>query len=50
MRNGQGKFYYALGGVFDGQWLNNKMHGFGTLFYAGGKPAYVFIIIKYFIF
>ena len=33
----------------DGMWHLNKMHGKGTLYYAGGSPAYsgsfIFIII-----
>ncbi|CAD8149752.1 unnamed protein product [Paramecium pentaurelia] len=31
---------YDNGGVYEGQWYDNKMHGNGTLFYASGKPAY----------
>jgi hypothetical protein len=31
-RHGQGIFYYADGGVFDGEWSNDKQSGFGTNF------------------
>ena len=40
MRHGQGKFFYQDGGLYDGQWKENKMHGKGTLCYASGKAAY----------
>jgi len=40
MRDGRGKFYYQDGGLFDGEWSQNKMHGKGVLSYASGKPAY----------
>ncbi|KAL4475150.1 hypothetical protein ABPG74_001846 [Tetrahymena malaccensis] len=40
MRHGRGKFYYQDGGLFDGEWRENKMHGKGILSYASGKPAY----------
>ena len=40
MRNGRGKFYYQDGGYYEGQWRNNKMDGFGKLYYEGGKIAY----------
>ena len=39
-RNGKGRFYYKEGSYYDGDWLNNKMHGFGTLFYPNGSVAY----------
>jgi len=31
MRNGYGVFYYNEGGKYKGNWINNKMHGKGTL-------------------
>ena len=40
MRNGLGKFFYQDGGMYDGNWVNNKMEGFGKLFYQSGKIAY----------
>ena len=40
MRNGRGKFYYQDGGYYEGHWRNNKMDGFGKLYYEGGKLAY----------
>lgn len=33
-------FYYNEGGKYRGNWLNNKMHGKGTLEYADGRIAY----------
>ncbi|CAK75462.1 unnamed protein product (macronuclear) [Paramecium tetraurelia] len=49
VRQGYGIFLFQdNGGVYEGQWHDNKMHGIGnnfivikgTLFYASGKPAY----------
>lgn len=40
MRNGYGKFYYSGGSVYDGEWVNNKMCGYGQLFYPNGQLAY----------
>ena len=40
MRNGKGKFFYKEGSHYYGEWLNNKMHGKGMLYYANGKLAY----------
>lgn len=40
MRCGYGVFYYNEGGKYKGNWLNNKMHGKGTLEYADGRVAY----------
>lgn len=40
MRHGSGKFFYQDGGLFDGEWRENMMHGRGVLSYASGKPAY----------
>lgn len=40
MRSGRGKFYYLDGGVYDGEWKENRMHGRGVLYYANGEPAY----------
>jgi len=40
MRHGNGKFFYTDGGMYDGEWKENKMHGKGVLSYACGKTAY----------
>lgn len=40
MRNGHGKFYYQDGGLYDGNWKNNKMDGFGALYYDSQLIAY----------
>lgn len=40
MRHGKGKFYYQDGGLYDGEWRFNKMHGYGALYYQSGKIAY----------
>lgn len=29
MKNGRGVLYYPNGGYYDGQWKDDKMHGFG---------------------
>lgn len=33
MREGYGKLYFANGQIYDGEWTNNKMHGFGKLYF-----------------
>jgi hypothetical protein len=33
MRNGRGKFYYQDGGYYEGMWRDNKMDGWGKLYY-----------------
>jgi len=40
IKNGYGIFHYYEGGKYCGNWLNNKMHGTGTLYYPSGKIAY----------
>lgn len=40
LRNGYGTFYYNEGGKYCGDWLDNQMHGKGTLYYADGRIAY----------
>ena len=40
MRHGYGKFFYQDGGLFEGEWIQNKMNGKGVLSYTSGKPAY----------
>jgi len=39
-RHGQGSFYYQEGGYYEGNWKNNKMNGFGRLYYDNGRLAY----------
>ena len=39
-RNGHGCFYYKEGGYYEGNWRDNKMNGFGRLYYDNGKIAY----------
>ena len=39
-RNGVGTFLYIDGSKYHGDWLDNKMNGFGTLCYPNGKIAY----------
>ena len=39
-RHGKGKFYYQDGGFYDGEWNNNKMEGYGILFYQSNHKAY----------
>lgn len=33
LKHGYGKFYYQDGGYYEGQWKNNKMDGYGKLYY-----------------
>jgi hypothetical protein len=40
LRHGKGKFYYQDGGSYDGEWKDNKMNGFGTLYYQSNEKAY----------
>lgn len=40
MRNGHGEFIYKEGSRYKGQWKDNKMEGFGTLYYPNGAIAY----------
>ena len=40
MRSGKGKLIQIGGAVFDGEWIDGKMNGFGTLMYENGKIAY----------
>ena len=40
MRHGKGKFYYQDGGLYDGDWKQNRMDGRGKLYYQSGKLAY----------
>lgn len=32
-RHGQGKFFYQDGGMYEGNWNQNKMEGYGALYY-----------------
>ena len=40
MRYGRGKFFYQDGGLYDGDWKQNRMEGQGKLYYQSGKLAY----------
>ena len=40
MRNGYGTFYYRDGGIYQGQWKDNLMNGYGKLYYDSQKLAY----------
>jgi len=40
MKNGRGIFYFSEGCIYDGEWKDNKMTGFGVLKYPNGKIAY----------
>ena len=40
MRHGKGKFVYEDGGIYEGSWNENQMHGRGILYYSSGKIAY----------
>lgn len=40
VREGKGKFYYQDGGFYDGDWRDNKMEGFGILYYQSNRKAY----------
>ncbi|CAD8082050.1 unnamed protein product [Paramecium primaurelia] len=40
LRDGFGRYQFAEGGYYEGQWKQNKMHGYGTLFYGVGQKAY----------
>lgn len=39
-RHGRGKFFYKEGSYYDGEWKENKMDGYGTLYYPDGRIAY----------
>jgi hypothetical protein len=40
MRNGEGEFIYKEGSKYKGEWRDNKMEGYGTLYYPNGIVAY----------
>jgi antitoxin component YwqK of YwqJK toxin-antitoxin module len=40
MRNGHGTLYFKDGGHYEGEWKDDKMHGFGKLYYENGSIAY----------
>jgi hypothetical protein len=40
MRNGHGKILYKEGSHYIGEWKDNKMEGFGHLYYPSGNKAY----------
>ena len=38
--DGKGIYYFKFGAKYEGEWLNNVRHGFGTLTLPGGYPRY----------
>ena len=40
VRDGKGVYFHPAKGIYDGQWLNNKMHGYGKLYSPEGKLRY----------
>ncbi|KRX07582.1 Protein kinase-like domain [Pseudocohnilembus persalinus] len=40
LRHGYGKYQYATGGIYEGYWKQNKMHGKGILYFRDGITAY----------
>eukprot|EP01035_Chromulina_nebulosa_P020109 gene20109-26109_t len=43
MRNGRGKYTYSNGDIYEGNWNNNKYHGYGKIkFTDGGKYEGIF--------
>ena len=39
-KHGRGVFKFPGGGAYDGEWNDNQMDGFGSLYYKNGKLAY----------
>ncbi|XP_063790550.1 radial spoke head 10 homolog B isoform X2 [Pseudophryne corroboree] len=37
VRHGQGRYYYANGAMYDGEWKTNKKHGMGKFIFKNGK-------------
>jgi MORN repeat len=37
MRHGDGRFYFANGDLYIGQWANDQMNGFGRYYYQAGQ-------------
>lgn len=40
LRHGFGKYTYNNGGMYEGDWKNNKMDGKGTVYFPDGSIAY----------
>ncbi|CAD8162452.1 unnamed protein product [Paramecium pentaurelia] len=40
LKDGFGRYQFAEGGYYEGQWKQNKMHGYGTLFYGVNQKAF----------
>ena len=36
--HGYGKYFYSDGGVYEGEWVDGKMHGRGLYTFANGAP------------
>lgn len=47
MRHGKGKFFYQDGGMYDGDWVKNKMEGYGKLYYQSGTIDFILGKIAY---
>ena len=39
-KEGEGKYTYADGSTYEGQWLDNKINGFGSYLWADGRKFY----------
>jgi len=37
-KHGKGTIVYNNGAYYSGEWRNDQMNGFGTLYYASGNP------------
>jgi hypothetical protein len=31
MKNGKGALFYSSGAEYDGEWINDKVHGYGVM-------------------
>ena len=40
LRHGKGRLVYHTGAIYDGEWCEGKMEGYGTLYFADGSIAY----------
>jgi hypothetical protein len=40
-RHGKGTMLFGNGAYYAGSWIDDQMHGFGTLYYASGNPEYI---------
>ena len=42
MKNGKGKFFWNDNKYYDGQWVNNRQHGKGLIYYDGKEVEGIF--------